>query len=222
MLSQIDVVPEYVMRQLVHIVDDDHMARASLSFLLQANGVASEIYESGAEFFSRAVNAQGCILLDLRMPGMDGIMFQEEAIRRGCFLPVVMISAEGDFPAAVRAIKGGALDFLEKGAPEADLLTAVRGALSQFEQEEQYCGVQRVAAARLRELSPREVEVLNGICEGLSSKVIAQRLELSPRTVEMHRANVATKLDVHSVAEMVRLAMDGGLVSGRTATSRIN
>lgn len=202
----------------VYIIDDDEMARGSLSFLLSTHGIPTQIFGSGAEFFEEARSPRGCILLDLRMPDMDGLAFQQELKDRGYVLPIVMISAEGDFPSAVRAIKRGALDFLDKGGCETELVNTVRGALDEFRALEDGLRATEFAAARMARLSPREREVLEGVIDGLQNKEIARHLGLSPRTVEMHRAKMAAKLGVSQVADIVRLALEVGMGPAEVAS----
>jgi FixJ family two-component response regulator len=197
--------------ELVHIVDDDAQVRAATSYLLSSKGYTTEIYASGAEFLRDADLERGCILLDLRMPGMDGLEVQEELMSRGVLLPVVVISGHGDVGTAVKAMKLGAVDFLEKPYREEDLTAAVERALSLSGKRTDRRQSEITAAARLQELSPREVQVLQGLLGGLSNKEIARRLDLSPRTVEMHRANLMASLAVESLSEAIRLALDGNL-----------
>lgn len=199
------------MPELVHIVDDDAQVRAATSYLLSSKGYTTEIYASGSEFLRDADLERGCILLDLRMPGMDGLEVQEELVSRGVLLPVVVISGHGDVGTAVKAMKLGAVDFLEKPYREEDLTAAVERALSLSGKRSDRRQSEITAAARLQELSPREVQVLQGLLGGLSNKEIARRLDLSPRTVEMHRANLMASLAVESLSEAIRLALDGNL-----------
>jgi FixJ family two-component response regulator len=198
--------------QLVHIVDDDAQVRAATSYLLASKGYATEIYVNGAEFLRDADLERGCILLDLRMPGMSGLEVQEELAARGVLLPVVVITGHGDVATAVRAMKLGAVDFLEKPYREQDLTAAVEGALSLAARRNDRHESEITAKARLQALSPRETQVLQGLLGGLSNKEIARRLDLSPRTVEMHRANLMGSLGAESLSEAIRLALDANLV----------
>jgi PAS domain S-box-containing protein len=196
---------------LVHIVDDDAQVRAATSYLLSSHGYSTETYSSGAEFLARAPLDRGCLLLDLRMPQMDAHEVQEELVRRGAPIPVVVMSGRGELGAAVEAMKLGAVDFLQKPPSEEELLSAVRRALALFSEGAERRNAQQDAAARLQRLSPRERQMLRGLLAGLSNKEIARRLDLSPRTIEMHRANMMEELGTSSLSEALRMAIDGGL-----------
>ena len=199
------------MASLVHIVDDDAQVRAATSFLLASHGYTTEVYSSGTEFLRDARLTRGCILLDLRMPGLDGHEVQEELRRRGVDLPVVIMSGHGDVDAAVQAMKLGAFDYLSKPAREEDLFGAIERALSSHRETEVRRAAAANAAARLQSLSPRERQILQGLLGGLSNKEIARCLVLSPRTVEMHRANMMDDLGITNLAEALRLGIDAGL-----------
>ena len=195
----------------IHIVDDDPQVRAATSYLLASHGYTTEIYAGGAEFLREARLERGCVLLDLRMPDMSGHEVQEELTRRAAGIPVIVMSAYKDLPAAVRSMKLGAVDFLQKPPLEADLLAAVDRAL---DAEERGAGRRKArleAAARLQRLSPRELQILQGLLAGLSNKAIARQLGLSPRTVEMHRANMMNDLGTSNLSEALRLGFDAGL-----------
>jgi two-component system response regulator FixJ len=197
---------------LVHIVDDDELIRASVSYLFSNHGYSTEIYTGGAEFFRDCKLKRGCIFLDLRMPQMSGYEVLEELARRGNMLPVVMLSACGDLPAVVQAMKLGAMDFVEKSSSEAELLGAAGRALASAGAGASRRGVTLAAAARLDRLSPRQKDILQGLLDGLSNKGIARRLGLSPRTVEMHRTRMKRELGVASLSEAVQFAIDAGMI----------
>ena len=199
------------MASLVHIVDDDAQVRAATAFLLSSHGYATEVYSDGVEFLRDARLTRGCILLDLRMPGMSGHAVLEELSRRGVDLPVVMLSGHGELQAGIRAMKLGAVDFLSKPASEDELFGAIERALAAYRESEGRRATGQSAAARLQPLSRRERQILQGLVAGLSNKAIARTLDLSPRTVEMHRANMMDELGVTSLSEALRLAIDGGL-----------
>ncbi|MDB5693121.1 MAG: response regulator [Alphaproteobacteria bacterium] len=201
----------FPLQSLVHIVDDDAQVRAATSYLLSSHGYATETYASGAEFLARAPLDHGCLLLDLRMPDMDAHQVQEELVRRNVPIPVVVMSGHDELGAAVEAMKLGAVDFLQKPASEEELLSAVRRALALFSETAEKRSAQQAAAARLLGLSPRERQMLQGLLAGLSNKEIARRLGLSPRTIEMHRANMMEELGTASLSEALRVAIDGGL-----------
>lgn len=199
------------MPPIVHIVDDDAQVRAATSYLLASHGYATEIYASGAELLGEGNLARGCILLDLRMPGMSGHEVQEELNRRAVPLSVVVMSGHGDLPAAVRSMKLGAADFLEKPMREEILLAAIDRAIALSGKEDAEARARRDAAAGVGRLSPRERQVLQGLLGGLSNKEIARRLELSPRTIEMHRSNMMAELGITSLPDAIRLAIDADL-----------
>jgi PAS domain S-box-containing protein len=197
--------------RLVHIVDDDTQVRAATSYFLTSHGYQTEIYSGGRELLRDGKLNRGCILLDLRMPEMNGHEVQEELVRRGVELPVIVMSAHGDLTSAVKAMKLGAVDFLTKPPQEGELLAAIERAIGQFEQGRDLREARAKAAARIERLSPRETQILEGLLAGLSNKAMARQLGLSPRTIEMHRANMMDELGVASLPEAVRLAIDGGL-----------
>ena len=201
--------------QVVHVVDDDGAVRRSLALLLRSVGFAVQTHESG-DAFLRAAAAPGglrlgCVLLDLRMPGTDGLAVQREITARGLGLPVVVVTAHGDVPLAVQAMRAGACDFIEKPYQGEAILRAVEAALSRGDEERARGREAADAAARLSKLSPRELDVLRGLVAGRQHKVIAFDLGISPRTVEVHRANLMDKLGVRSLSEAVRVALAAGL-----------
>jgi two-component system, LuxR family, response regulator FixJ len=193
--------------RLVHLVDDDEAIRRSAGFMLKTAGVHVRTYESGVELLKNAPNLEpGCILLDIRMPGMDGLEVQEALKARGVALPVIIMTGHGDVSLAVQAMKAGAVDFIEKPFEKAVLLSAIEQGVERLKRS--HAGRERAdeAAVRLQALTPREREVLDGLANGLPNKTIAYDLGISPRTVEIHRANVMTKLEVRSLSEALRLA----------------
>jgi PAS domain S-box-containing protein len=196
---------------LIHIVDDDAQVRAATSWLLSGHGYSTEVHSGGAEFLDSAKLGGGCVLLDLSMPGMSGHEVQEELARRGATLPVIVLSGQGDLAAAVKAMKLGASDFLEKPPLEEDLLAAIGRAEEASRRGRDRRHAQAAALARLGRLSRRERQILQGLLGGLSNKAIARTLGLSPRTVEMHRASMMSDLGVGTLPEAVRIAIDGGL-----------
>jgi len=199
------------MTRLVHIVDDDELVRARLSYLLSNHGYSPRIYTGGGELFRDCDLQRGCIFLDLRMPRMSGHDVLEELARRGSTLPVVAMSAWGDLAAVVRAMKLGAVDYVEKPVADEDLLAAAGRALAAGGKSDVRRNVALAATARLKRLTPRQREILQGLLDGLSNKAIARRLGLSPRTVEMHRAGMRVALGVTSLAETVQFAIDAAL-----------
>jgi two-component system, LuxR family, response regulator FixJ len=199
------------MQPVVHIVDDDPSVRASISFLLRSHDLATEIYASGEEFFREARLGLGCILLDVRMAGMDGYAVQAELIRRGIDLPVIFMSGHGDVPSAVRAVKLGAFDFLEKPFQDGVLLPTVRQACALSLNDQQRRAQRSEAMARLSRLSTRETQILRGLLAGMTNKEIARRFEISPRTVEMHRANMMRDMNCEALSDVIRLAIEAEL-----------
>jgi two-component system, LuxR family, response regulator FixJ len=193
--------------RLVHIVDDDEAIRRSVSFALKTSGFQVRTYESGSEILKSAPALEaGCILLDIRMPGMDGLEVQEELKGKGVTLPVIIMTGHGDVTLAVRAMKAGAIDFIEKPFEKAVLLAAIDHGLSRIRQSAATVKEAKDAAVRLQLLTARERDVLHGLAKGLPNKTIAYDLGISPRTVEIHRANLMSKLGVKSLSEALRIA----------------
>lgn len=199
------------MPTVVHIVDDDPQVRAATSFLLASQGYPTHVYADGTEFLEQAKLRKGCVLLDLRMTGKSGLEVLRELGGRGTTLPVVMLSGHGNLKEAVEAMKLGAVDFLEKPYQERELIAAIERALEWAERQRDRSQASAAAASRLQRLSTRERQVLQGLLSGLSNKAIGRRLDLSPRTIEMHRANLMNDLGVGSLPEAIRLAIDAGL-----------
>lgn len=193
--------------RLVHLVDDDDAVRRSAGFMLKTSGFEVRIYESGSELMKSARDlSPGCILLDIRMPGMDGLEVQQALRDQGITLPVIIMTGHGDINLAVRAMKAGAVDFIEKPFEKTVLLHAISEGLSRLDQSERSRTRADEAAVRLQVLTDREREVLDGLARGLPNKSIAFDLGISPRTVEIHRANLMAKLGVRSLSEALRIA----------------
>ncbi|MCF8709730.1 response regulator FixJ [Rhizorhapis sp. SPR117] len=197
---------------LVHVVDDDEAIRRSLSFLLKTSGYAVTVFASGEEFLKEAGKLErGCVLLDVRMPGLDGLEVQQRLREMGVMLPVIIMTGHGDIDMAVRAMKSGATDFIEKPFEKALLLDALESARQRLTTDvlsDRRCDEAR---ARLNILTPRERDVLKGMVDGLPNKTIAYDLGISPRTVEIHRANLMQKLEVQSLSEALRIAFTARL-----------
>jgi two-component system response regulator FixJ len=196
----------------VHIVDDDELVRAKLSYLLSNCGYSVAVYSDGPELFRASDLTRGCILLDICMPSMSGHEVQEELARLGSMLPVIAMSAWGDIPAVVRAMKLGAVNFLEKPMGAEVLIEAVAGAWASLARRDARRRVTVAATARLSRVSPRQRQILQGLLDGLSNKEMAKRLNLRPRTIEMHRARLRAELGLKSMSEAVRFAIDAELV----------
>jgi len=198
---------------IIHVIDDDQAARESLGFLLTTSGRSVRLYASGPEFLSSA-NAQppGCIITDLRMPEMSGLelinAIKEEDLTT---LPIIVVTGHGDVPLAVEAMKAGACEFLEKPYSEEKLLAAVSAALEAQADDDTREHKRHAAAEKFSALSGREMDVLNGLVAGHANKVIANNLGISPRTVEIYRANLMTKTAAGSLSELVRLALLAGI-----------
>ena len=195
----------------VHVVDDDVAVRKSLAFLLASEGLPVQLHESASAFLDNLPGgAAGCIVTDVRMPGIDGIELIRRLKDRGIALPIIVITGHADVPMAVEAMKEGAVDFLEKPFSDEVFLATVRAALARQEKDSQHgAQVAQVAQiqARFDTLSERERQVLDGLVAGKANKVIAYDLGISPRTVEIYRANVMTKMQAKSLSELVRLAL---------------
>ena len=193
------------LRQTVHVIDDDDAVRDSLALLLELKGIAVRAYASGESFLASFAGEPGCIVVDLRMPGMSGLALQDELRLRGIALPVVVVTAYGDVPTARSALKAGAFDFIEKPIEEARLLATLESALH-LEQAER-AGAQELASFRacLARLTEREREVLDLVAEGRHNREIAEALAISPRTVEVYRARMMEKLQLRRLPDLVRL-----------------
>ena len=198
---------------IVHIIDDDDAVRDSLAFLLTSSGIRAETHASATVFLERFAEVGiGCIVTDIRMPDISGIDLLREVKERDPALPVIVITGHGDVPLAVEAMKLGAADFLEKPFDDDALLAAIRSALDR-ERERAELGT-RIAEFRSRfaSLSTREREVLEGLVAGHPNKIIAYDLGISPRTVEVYRANVMTKMKASTLSHLVRMVLVTGFV----------
>lgn len=196
---------------VVHLIDDDEDVRRALAFLLGTAGLAVQVYESASDFLARQdASATGCIVTDVRMPGIDGLELLRRLREKECAAPVIVMTGHADVPMAVDAMKNGAVDFIEKPFADASLLDAIARAIKLSERPA-VPGQDPAARERFATLSDRERQVLSGLLAGLPNKAIAYDLGLSPRTVEVHRANVMSKTGVSSLSELVRLALQGGI-----------
>jgi two-component system response regulator FixJ len=198
--------------QKVHIIDDDQAVRDSLAFLLQSMRIPATVHESGTAFLAAlTVEHQGCIVTDIRMPDISGIELLRRVKEMNVQMPVIVITGHGDVPLAVEAMKLGAFDFFEKPFDDGAMVSAVRRALDRSTASERATAERAELERRLSSLSNREREVLDGLIAGHANKVIASDLAISPRTVEIYRANVMTKMDASSLSELVRMAIAAGL-----------
>lgn len=193
----------------VFVVDDDESVRGSLRFLLRSAGLESRAFGSAMEFLAAYDPGQpGCLVLDVRMPGMSGLELQQELNLRGAIIPVIFITGHGDIPMAVEAMQHGAHDFLQKPFRDEDLIERVRGALDKDAKARAALEEHNSIRARLGSLTPRERQVLALMARGKPNKIMAHELGLSQRTVEIHRARVMEKSGASSLAELVRMVMD--------------
>ena len=199
---------------VVHVIDDDEAMRNSLAFLLRSAKVDVQTYESASTFLESLPKIKsGCVVTDVRMPGMSGIDLLKHLRQIKNAMPVIVITGHGDIPLAVEAMKGGAADFLEKPFDDDVLLAAIRAALNvQATDSEREAG-RAAIHDKLAALSNREREVLEGLVAGHPNKTIAFDLGISPRTVEIYRANVMTKMEARSLSDLVRMALIGGILS---------
>ena len=205
--TETTLAPRYV-----HVVDDDRDVRRGLSFMLGAGEFQSRPFASGQDFLDSLPELQpGCILLDIRMPDQDGFQVMEALTARGVEWPVIVMTGHGEVSVAVRAMKAGAIDFIEKPFEKASLVAALEEGFARIEQSGRRHARAEEAKARLKGLTARELEVLEGLVRGHPNKTIAYDLGISPRTVEIHRANVMQKLDVPSLSDALRIAFAAGL-----------
>jgi two-component system response regulator FixJ len=193
---------------VVHLIDDDLDVRQSLAFLLATAGLAVKVYDSADLFLGCFGTLEpGCVVSDVRMPGIDGLELQRRLKALGDPFPVVIMTGHADVSLAVEAMKAGAADFIEKPFDDERLLSAIRSALDRHDRQGRRETEVLQIQAKLRALTGREHEVLDGLVAGLPNKTIAYDLGLSPRTVEVHRANVMTKMGARSLSDLVRMAL---------------
>ena len=199
-------------RRMIHIVDDEEAIRRSASFMLKTSGFNVQTWSSGVAFLKEiGAVEEGCILLDVRMPGMDGLEVQQALAADGIGMPVIVLTGHGDIGTAVRAMKAGAVDFLEKPFEKAKLIEAIEAGFAQLDDKASRADRSLSASTAISALTDRERDVLEGLAQGLPNKTIAYDLGISPRTVEVHRANLMSKLGVRSLSEALRLAFAAGM-----------
>ncbi|MBX9846571.1 MAG: response regulator transcription factor FixJ [Xanthobacteraceae bacterium] len=203
---------------IVHVVDDDEAMRESLAFLFKSAKVPVATYEAASLFLDKLPGVTGgCVVTDVRMPGMSGIDLLKRLRELNCTIPVIVITGHGDVPLAVEAMKYGASDFLEKPFDDDLILAAVRTALSDQAASQEEQALRAAIVRRLELLSARERQVLDGLVAGHPNKTIAFDLGISPRTIEIYRANVMTKMEAASLSELVRMALTAGVLGKASA-----
>jgi len=194
-----------------HVIDDDDDARESLAFLLSTADVAVETYPSARAFLAVAAEARGVVVTDVRMPEMDGMELVRRLADLGTQLPVIVMTGHGDVPLAVEAMKAGVVDFIEKPYDDETMLGAIRSAIARHDETGARGAERAEFQRRIESLSMRERQVLDGLVAGKANKVIAHDLDISPRTVEIYRAHVMTKMEAQSLSELVRMALVCGI-----------
>jgi two-component system, LuxR family, response regulator FixJ len=203
---------EATRERLVYVVDDDEAVRESLSALLDAKEYTVRSFALAREFLAAAPTLRpGVLIADIRMPEMDGLELQQELTARAFHFPLIVITGHGDVPLAVRAMKAGAIDFIEKPFATEAIIASIDAAMAHLSESATRDMVSAVAVERLSLLSPREREVLQGLLAGLPNKSIAYDLAISPRTVEIHRARVMEKMGARSLSELIRMSLAAGL-----------
>ena len=194
---------------VVMVVDDDAGVRNAMRALLKSVGLNCALFASAQEFLDAYQPSQlGCLVLDIRMPGMSGMELQQQLNMRGAVIPVIFMSGHGDIPMAVEAMQHGAFDFLQKPFRDQDLLDRIQRAIARDAELRKSLGEHERIKAHLESLTPREREVLDLMTQGKQNKVVGQELGVSPRTIEIHRARVMEKMGARSVAELVRMMLD--------------
>lgn len=197
----------------VFVVDDDEAMRSSLKWLIESTGMGVRTFDSADAFLTGySPDWVGCLLLDVRMPGMNGLELQAYLTKADYHLPVIIITGHGDIGMAVKAMQSGAMDFIEKPFSDEDLLRSIRRALDVDSQARTLRAQHALVLARLEELTPREHEVLDLVAAGKSNKEMATALGVSTKTVEAHRAKVMDKMQATSLAELVRMALLAGRI----------
>ena len=198
------------MTECLHVIDDDARLREALAFLLEVNGIKARFYETGNAFLDALPVEEGCLLTDVRMPGITGLELVRELKRRSIDLPVIVMTGHGDISLAVEAMKAGVSDFIEKPFNDEVLISALHAACERRKDKTGPAAARQAAELRLASLSPREREVLTGVVEGKLNKIIAFELDISPRTVEIYRANLMSKTGARNISELMRIALAAG------------
>jgi two-component system response regulator FixJ len=200
-------------KEHVYVIDDDEAMRDSLNFLLESSGFGVTLFDNAQSFLDALPGlAFGCVVSDIRMPGLDGIELLKRMKTQQSPFPILIMTGHGDVPLAVEAMKLGAVDFLEKPFEDDRLTSMIEVAIRQAAPTAKSEAIAQDIAARVVSLSPRERQVMEGLIAGLSNKLIAREYDISPRTIEVYRANVMTKMQANSLSELVRLAMRAGML----------
>ena len=198
----------------IYVIDDDEAMRDSLNFLLDSAGYKVTLFETATSFLEALPGlAFGCVVSDVRMPGIDGIELLKRMKAASSRFPILIMTGHGDVPLAVEAMKLGAVDFLEKPFEDERLIAMIEGAMRQAEPAARNEAVTQDIAARIASLSPRERQVMEGLIAGLSNKLIAREYDISPRTIEVYRANVMTKMQADSLSDLVRMTLLEGSIA---------
>jgi two-component system response regulator FixJ len=191
----------------IYVVDDDAGLRDSMRLLLESTGFSVRQYASAAQFLADGIMTGGCLIADIRMPEMDGLALQEEMIKRGIDMPVIIMTGHGDIALAVQAMKAGAADFFEKPFDDEFMLDGIRRALAAGNLTRKRTSEVAAAKILIALLTPRETSVLNCLVKGQANKIVAIELDISPRTVEVHRAHIMDKLKARNLSDLVRTSL---------------
>jgi two-component system, LuxR family, response regulator FixJ len=206
-------------KAVVHVIDDDEAVRQSLQFLLETAGIDVTVHDSATQFLRKISELDpACVITDVRMPELSGVDLLRRMRDLKLGIPVIVITGHGDVPLAVEAMKIGAADFFEKPFDDEALLASVRSALARHDQDHKRQSERAEIAGRLSTLSKRERDVLDGLVAGLANKQIAFDLGISPRTIEIYRANVMTKMQATSLSELVRMAIVAGVLDQKSSS----
>lgn len=198
--------------QLIHLIDDEPAIRRSVGFMLKTAGYRVKAWPNGREFLRELRHSvPAVVLLDVRMPDLDGLAIQQQLVERGCLYPVIVMTADGDINVAVQVLKAGAMDFLEKPFDRETVLKVMKAAFAELADRTKQLERRDLARRRIAALTPRELEVFEGLAQGFTNKTVAFDLNISPRTVEVYRANIMHKLNVTSFPDALRIAFSAGL-----------
>lgn len=198
--------------QLIHLIDDEPAIRRSVGFMLKTAGYRVKAWPNGREFLRELRHSvPAVVLLDVRMPDLDGLAIQQQLIERGCLYPVIVMTGNGDINVAVQVLKAGAMDFLEKPFDRETVLKVMKAAFAELADRTKQLERRDLARRRIAALTPRELEVFEGLAQGFTNKTVAFDLNISPRTVEVYRANIMHKLNVTSFPDALRIAFSAGL-----------